>query len=159
MERLWTPWRMAYIKGNHRVQGCFLCDLPALDPSNDPESLILARGALSFVILNKYPYNSGHLLVAPYRHMPNYEDIAVEEHAEMALLTGRCIQALHKEYSPQGFNIGLNQGTAAGAGVPDHLHSHVVPRWGGKLRRVSDGWTPVERQLDERPIVSVPTRR
>ena len=131
MERLWTPWRMAYIKGNHRVQGCFLCDLPALDPSNDADSLILARGALAYVILNKYPYNSGHVLVAPYRHVANYEDIAIEEHAEMALLTGRCIDALHKEYSPQGFNIGLNQGTAAGAGVPDHLHSHVVPRWGG----------------------------
>ncbi|TMK54698.1 MAG: HIT domain-containing protein [Actinobacteria bacterium] len=131
MERLWTPWRMAYIKGDHRVKGCFLCELPALDPSNDPDSLILARGALSFVILNKFPYNSGHLLVAPYRHVPNYEDIAVEEHAEMSVLTGRCIQALDKEYSPQGFNIGLNQGTAAGAGVPDHVHSHVVPRWGG----------------------------
>ena len=89
MQRLWTPWRMAYIKGNHRVQGCFLCDLPALDPSHDPESLILTRGALSFVILNKYPYNSGHLLVAPYRHVPNYEDIAIEEHAEMALLQAR----------------------------------------------------------------------
>jgi ATP adenylyltransferase len=131
MERLWTPWRMAYIKGNHRVEGCFLCDLPGLDASNDAESLILARGALSFVILNKYPYNSGHLLVAPYRHIPNFEDVAVEEHAEMAILTGRCIQALNKEYAPQGFNIGLNQGTAAGAGVPGHLHSHVVPRWGG----------------------------
>jgi len=131
MERLWTPWRMAYIKDNHRQKGCFLCDLPALDPSNDPESLIVARGELSFVILNKFPYNSGHLLVAPYRHVPNYEDIAVEEHAEMAILTGRCIQALNAEYVPQGYNIGLNQGTAAGAGIPDHIHSHVVPRWGG----------------------------
>jgi len=131
MERLWTPWRMAYIKDNHRQKGCFLCDLPALDPSNDLESLILVRGELSFVILNKFPYNSGHLLVAPYRHVPNYEDIAVEEHAEMAILTGRCIQALNAEYVPQGYNIGLNQGTAAGAGIPDHVHSHVVPRWGG----------------------------
>lgn len=131
MERLWTPWRMAYIKDNHRQTGCFLCDLPALDPSKDLESLILARGELSFVILNKYPYNSGHLLVAPYRHVPNYEDIAVEEHAEMAILMGRCIQALNAEYVPQGYNIGLNQGTAAGAGIPDHVHSHVVPRWGG----------------------------
>ena len=131
MERLWTPWRMAYIKENHRREGCFLCDLPALDPANDKESLIVARGELAFVILNKYPYNSGHVLVAPYRHIPTYQDIAIEEHAEMALLTGRVMQGLDKVYAPQGYNLGLNQGTIAGAGIPDHVHSHIVPRWGG----------------------------
>jgi len=131
MERLWTPWRMAYIKENHMREGCFLCDLPALDPANDEESLIVARGELAFVILNKYPYNSGHVLVAPYRHIPTYQDIALEEHAEMALLTGRVMQGLDKVYAPQGYNLGLNQGTIAGAGIPDHVHSHIVPRWGG----------------------------
>ena len=131
MERLWTPWRMAYIKENHRRTGCFLCDLPGLDPSNDEESLIVARGELAFVILNKFPYNSGHVLVAPYRHIPNYQDIAVEEHAEMAVWTGRVMQGLDEVYAPQGYNLGLNQGTIAGAGIPDHVHSHIVPRWGG----------------------------
>lgn len=131
MERLWTPWRMAYIKENPRREGCFLCDLPALDPSNDQASLIVARGDLAFVILNKFPYNSGHVLVAPYRHIPSYQDIAVEEHAEMATLTGRVMEGLDKVYAPQGYNLGLNQGTIAGAGIPDHVHSHIVPRWGG----------------------------
>ena len=131
MERLWTPWRMAYIKENHRRVGCFLCDLPALDPSQDRESLIVARGELAFVILNKFPYNSGHVLVAPYRHVPNYQDIAVEEHAEMAVWTGRVMQGLNEAYAPQGYNLGLNQGTIAGAGIPEHVHSHIVPRWGG----------------------------
>src|SRR6266568_5504903 len=112
MQRLWTPWRMAYIKGDHRTKGCFLCDLPALDPSHDEESLILVRSTHTFVILNKYPYNSGHLLVAPYRHMPNYEDITTSEHEEIAMLSSRCIRALNDVYVPQGYNIGLNQGIA-----------------------------------------------
>lgn len=131
MERLWTPWRMAYIKGEARTEGCFLCELPLLDPSNDEASLILARGTLAFVIMNKFPYNSGHLVVAPYRHLPVYEDVSAEEHAEMAVLTQRCMRALNERYGPQGFNIGVNQGVAAGAGVPDHIHVHVVPRWTG----------------------------
>jgi len=131
MDRLWTPWRMAYIKGEHSTGGCFLCDLPALDESNDRESLIVTRGDLAFVILNKFPYNSGHLIVAPYRHCANYEDISVEEHAEMAMLGQRSIAALEKAYRPEGYNIGINQGRAAGAGVPDHLHGHIVPRWAG----------------------------
>src|SRR6266487_5853983 len=126
MDRLWTPWRMTYIKGEERTQGCFLCELPALDPSHDRESLIVARGQLGFVILNKFPYNSGHLMVAPYRHTPTYESVTAEEHAELAVLTQRCIGALEKAYNPQGYNIGVNQGTAAGAVVPDHIHGHVV---------------------------------
>jgi len=131
MERLWTPWRMAYIKGEHATGGCFLCDLPALDPSNDRGSLIIARGDLAFIILNKFPYNSGHLIVAPYRHTANYEDVTVEEHAEIAMLSQRAIAALEKAYKPEGYNIGINQGRAAGAGIPDHLHGHIVPRWAG----------------------------
>ena len=131
MDRLWTPWRMTYVKDAGRTKGCFLCELPSLDPSNDRESLIVLRGVLGFVILNKFPYNSGHLMVAPYRHNPSYEGVTIEEHAEIAMLTQRCIAALDDVYKPQGYNIGINQGTAAGAGVPDHLHGHVVPRWSG----------------------------
>jgi len=131
MDRLWTPWRMTYIKGAERTRGCFLCELPALDPSHDRESLIVARGDLGFVILNKFPYNSGHLMVAPYRHTATYESVSIEEHAELAMLTQRCIEALEDGYHPQGYNIGINQGVAAGAGVPDHIHGHVVPRWSG----------------------------
>jgi ATP adenylyltransferase len=131
MDRLWTPWRMAYIKGDDRFDGCFLCALPARGPEHDEESLILARGALSFLIMNKFPYNSGHLVVAPYRHCASYEALTAEEHADMAALTQRAIRALNEVYVPQGFNIGINQGTAAGAGVPDHIHLHVVPRWNG----------------------------
>jgi ATP adenylyltransferase len=131
VDRLWTPWRMAYIKGAERVDGCIFCDLPALDPSNDEASLILARGALSFVIMNKFPYNSGHLMVAAYRHNAEYEELTVEESTEISMLVQQCMRALNDMYKPEGFNIGVNQGRAAGAGIADHLHMHVVPRWTG----------------------------
>jgi ATP adenylyltransferase len=122
---------MAYIKGQERFDGCFLCELPAHDLSRDAENLILARGELAFVIMNKYPYNSGHLVVAPYRHCGSYEDVSTEEHTEIAMLTQAVMRALNETYHPEGYNLGVNQGRAAGAGVPDHLHSHVVPRWTG----------------------------
>lgn len=131
MDRLWTPWRMAYIKGNERHEGCIFCDLPAMDSSRDEENLILARGDLAFVIINKFPYNSGHVMVAAYRHCAGYTEITAEEHAEMAALTQQCMAALDELYHPQGFNIGVNQGLAAGAGIADHLHMHIVPRWTG----------------------------
>lgn len=131
MKRLWTPWRMAYIKGSERHTECIFCELPALDPSEDAASLILHRGRHAFVILNKFPYNSGHLMVAPFRHTAEFENLTDEEHLEIAKLLSRCMRALHAEYRPHGFNIGINQGTAAGAGIADHIHAHVVPRWGG----------------------------
>jgi len=131
MERLWTPWRMAYIKGEARHPGCVFCDMPAADPTKDRENLVLARGDKAFVIMNKYPYNAGHVLVATYRHEARYEELEPEEHAEMAEWTSRCIRALEREYKPQGYNVGFNMGTAAGAGIEDHLHLHVVPRWNG----------------------------
>lgn len=131
MERLWTPWRMAYISGEMARDGCFLCDFPGMDESRDEENLIVARGVLAFVILNKFPYNSGHLVVAPFRHTGAYEDLTLDEHTEIAALTQRAVRALNAEYKPEGYNIGVNQGRAAGAGVPDHLHVHVVPRWNG----------------------------
>ena len=131
MERLWTPWRMEYIKGGARHEGCIFCDLPALDPTHDRESLILARGELAYVILNKFPYNTGHLMVAPFRHVARYDEVAVEEHAEITEWTARCVRALEEIYHPQGYNIGINQGFPAGAGIEGHLHMHVVPRWTG----------------------------
>lgn len=131
MERLWTPWRMAYIKGDARHEGCVFCDMPAADPSKDRQNLILARGERAFVIMNKYPYNGGHLMVAAYRHIARYDDLEPAEHAEMALWTSRCIKALDRAYYPEGYNIGVNMGRAAGAGIVDHMHTHVVPRWGG----------------------------
>jgi ATP adenylyltransferase len=120
---------MAYIKGEARHEGCIFCDLPAQD--DDEANLILARGRLCFVIMNKFPYNSGHLMVAPFRHAGGYEELTREEHAEMAEWTARCLGALRATMGPHGFNIGVNQGTAAGAGILDHVHGHVVPRWGG----------------------------
>jgi len=122
---------MAYIKGADRMETCFLCDLPAQDGANDETNLILARGEQTFVIMNKYPYNAGHLVVAAYRHVGKYEDVSLAEHTEIALHTQRCIRALNEAYGPEGFNLGVNQGRAAGAGVPDHLHHHIVPRWSG----------------------------
>ncbi|MFP5224206.1 MAG: HIT family protein [Actinomycetota bacterium] len=131
MERLWAPWRMRYIEGLAQPSDCFLCDYPRLPVEKDPETLILARGEKAFVILNLFPYNCGHMVVAPYEHQGIYEEVPAETHAEMAALTSRAIAALRAEYDPQGFNIGMNLGRVAGAGVPDHLHEHVVPRWGG----------------------------
>jgi ATP adenylyltransferase len=132
MDRLWTPWRMSYVESTQEpAGGCIFCDLPALDASDDEASLILARGALAFVIMNKFPYNSGHLMVAAYRHCAAYEELTVEELTEMTMLTQRAIGALNRAYGPQGFNVGINQGRAAGAGIADHLHMHVVPRWNG----------------------------
>lgn len=131
MERLWTPWRMAYIKGDARAPGCIFCDLPALEASNDRDSLILARGERAYVIMNKFPYNSGHLMIAPYTHTNDFEVITPEEHNEIAVLTARCVAALKGLYGPEGFNIGLNLGRAGGAGIVDHLHTHIVPRWSG----------------------------
>jgi ATP adenylyltransferase len=122
---------MAYIKGDARAEGCIFCDLPALDPGADSESLIVARGDLAFVILNKFPYNSGHLMVAPYRHTAEFEALDAAEHAEIAALTARVVEALKAVYTPEGFNIGFNLGRAGGAGIVDHLHNHVVPRWTG----------------------------
>jgi ATP adenylyltransferase len=122
---------MSYIKEAGRQEGCIFCALPALGASHDRESLILLRGELAYVIMNKFPYNSGHLMVAPFRHGGAYDELTPDEHAEVSALTARCVGALKGAYGPEGFNIGVNQGRAAGAGIVDHLHMHVVPRWAG----------------------------
>ncbi len=126
---LWAPWRLAYVKGAHSEKGCFICR--ALRGRNDRKNLLLKRGRLSVVLLNKFPYNNGHLLLAPKRHVADYEDITPDEHLEMTRLLIQCKRALEKTLTPQGFNIGLNLGRAAGAGLVEHLHYHMVPRWNG----------------------------
>lgn len=136
-DRLWTPHRLAYIKGENRPSmsgenepACPFCRVPQMC---EPESLIVYRGELAYVVLNLYPYNPGHLLVCPYRHVPMYTDVDDDEVAEMADLTRKAMVALSAASRPHGFNIGMNQGAIGGAGVAEHLHQHVVPRWGGDM--------------------------
>ena len=132
MERLWTPWRRAFVEGaaDNTDTGCFLCS-HAADTAHDPENLVLARATTVFVLLNLYPYNSGHLMVAPYQHTGDLARLDEHVAAELMAMTQRSVDALGRAYSPDGFNIGMNLGKVAGAGVPDHLHVHVVPRWAG----------------------------
>ena len=133
-QRLWTPHRMAYIKGENKPSGsgaddgCPFCEIPALP---DEDGLIVARGSAVFAVLNLYPYNSGHLMVCPYRHVSDYADLDGPETAELAEFTKRATLALRKASGAQGFNVGMNLGGVAGAGIAAHLHQHVVPRWGG----------------------------
>ncbi|WP_243711108.1 HIT domain-containing protein [Actinomadura sp. KC216] len=133
-QRLWTPHRMAYIKGEGKPtgagsgDGCPFCDIPEMP---DEDGLIVARGASVFTVLNLYPYNSGHLMVVPYRHVADYADLDEPEYTELAVFTRHALSALRKASGAQGFNVGMNLGLVAGAGIAAHLHQHVVPRWGG----------------------------
>jgi ATP adenylyltransferase len=128
VERLWAPWRMAYI-GVPSPDGCIFCDKPREE--NDAGNWIVCRGRLAFVILNAFPYNNGHLMVAPFRHTADIEALTPAEQAEIFRLTQLCVSLLRQAYRPEGFNIGMNLGKVAGAGVADHLHMHIVPRWNG----------------------------
>jgi ATP adenylyltransferase len=130
-ERIWAPWRFAYVKDATKAeqQGCIFCVKP--DEGDDEANLIVHRGERCFVILNLFPYTNGHLMVAPYEHHSSLADLDAETVAEMMSLTQRAIGALEESYSPHGYNIGFNQGRVAGAGVEHHIHMHVVPRWGG----------------------------
>jgi len=128
MELKWTPWRMAYIQ-RAPEEGCVLCRVPAED--DDRKNLLLYRGEHCYALLNLYPYNTGHLMVAPYAHVADLEALDVETAAELLIVAQRCIRALRRTLSPHGFNLGMNLGRAAGAGIADHLHLHVVPRWQG----------------------------
>jgi ATP adenylyltransferase len=131
MERLWAPWRMEYIDSARDEEnvGCLFCDKQK--EGDDETALILARSEKSFAMLNKYPYNSGHLMVAPFRHVGELEDLEDDEARDMQRLLQRSIKAVKEAMQPDGFNLGMNLGVVAGAGVPDHLHWHVVPRWNG----------------------------
>ena len=125
---LWAPWRIEYIR-EEKEGGCFLCRM--LSEEKDRANLILLRGETCVVLMNRFPYNSGHLMVAPIRHIAGIEDLTDEESLEMNRLTARAIDALRKVMKPEGFNLGTNLGKAAGAGLKDHLHRHIVPRWIG----------------------------
>ena len=129
MEQLYAPWRMAYIDSADKQEGCIFCDFPK--ENKDSERLILARGNLVFVILNAFPYNPGHLMVAPYRHEGDYEKLREEEFLEMHRFGQRCVAVLREGMNPQGFNLGINIGKTAGAGFAGHVHLHIVPRWNG----------------------------
>ena len=129
MERLWAPWRMAYVSGASRSSGCLFCIALAAD--NDRESLILCRRPRAFLTLNAFPYTPGHFMAVVNRHVGPLEEATAEELAEIMTLVQSAIRALRAVYRPDGFNVGVNQGRVAGAGVEDHLHIHVVPRWNG----------------------------
>jgi ATP adenylyltransferase len=128
LERLWTPWRLAYVTGDAKSADCVFCAARAND---DADALIVFRGATCFVILNLFPYNNGHVMVVPNRHIASLADATPEELTELMELTRRTEIALREAYAPHGMNMGINLGKAAGAGVLDHIHVHVVPRWSG----------------------------
>lgn len=129
MQYIWSPWRMTYIEKHKEEEGCVFCDAQA--QPDGPENLIVFRGDRAFVILNRYPYTSGHLMVVPYIHEPSLEGLDPAIRAEAIELVTRAIGVLRKVYQPEGFNIGINLGDAAGAGITDHVHLHIVPRWTG----------------------------
>ncbi|MBW2038761.1 MAG: HIT domain-containing protein [Deltaproteobacteria bacterium] len=128
MQKLWAPWRISYIL-NEKEDGCIFCN--SLQVGDDRKGLILHRGRYILVMLNKYPYNNGHLMIAPKRHVKSLEDLGAEEMNDLISTIQRCVFLLKKVLSPHGFNIGANLGKVAGAGVEDHLHFHIVPRWEG----------------------------
>ena len=133
MERLFSPWRSKYIESFSEPKGgkeeCILC--VSHQTKNDKEKLILTRGKLSFVVMNLYPYNSGHVMVVPYRHLPDLTDLTDDESLEIMVHIKKIIKALNTVSNPDGFNIGANLGRSAGAGIDKHIHFHVVPRWNG----------------------------
>ena len=133
LDRLWTPHRMAYIRGADKPvdassEECPFCRIPQLP---DEEGLVVRRGALAYAVLNLYPYSPGHLMICPYRHVADYTDVTAQEAAEIADLTQRAMRTIRKVSGAHGFNLGMNQGHVAGAGIAAHLHQHVVPRWAG----------------------------
>jgi ATP adenylyltransferase len=131
--RLWMPHRMAYIKGENKPADgtAGLCPFDEIPKMSDVDGLIVARGEQVYAVLNLYPYNSGHLMVVPYRHVADYTELTERETEELANFTKRSMAALRAASQAQGFNIGMNMGQVAGAGIAAHLHQHVVPRWGG----------------------------
>lgn len=148
--RLWTPHRAVYLAGENKpehpgAEGCPFCLAPT---RSDEDGLIVARGELVYAVLNLYPYNNGHLMVIPYRHVADYTELTVEEVAALGDFTQRAVSALRSAIGPHGFNLGMNQGSAAGAGIPGHLHQHIVPRWGGDTNFIPViGHTKVLSQL------------
>lgn len=130
MNRLWAPWRTAYVSQAEKPAGCFLCTA-APPTADDAERLVLVRTELSVVVLNRYPYNNGHLLISPRAHKAELTDLSAAESADLQRLIAELTTVLRRAMNADGFNVGLNLGKAAGAGVPGHLHWHLVPRWNG----------------------------
>ena len=128
MKIMWAPWRIEYIR-SPKHDGCIFCDFPK--ENRDKERLILYRGEHCFIIMNNYPYNPGHVMIAPYRHVGKWEDLTDQELLEMMQLSQLVIKALKRTMNPHGFNMGVNLGRVAGAGIDDHVHLHIVPRWNG----------------------------
>ncbi len=156
MEYIWAPWRVEYIRGE-KPEGCILCSL--CKAKDDAANFILYRGELNFVIMNKYPYNPGHLMVAPFRHIATPEDFTQGELCEHYEIVRKCIKALREAFNPQGFNLGTNLGKVAGAGIDDHVHTHIVPRWQGdtnfmpaiaQTKVISESMDAVYKQLKDK---------
>ena len=161
MDHIWTPWRMKYVTGDKEGKGCIFCT--AEEGSDDRENLVFYRGQHVFMILNRYPYTSGHVMCVPYAHQAQLQDLSEETRIELMACTTKTVTVLQQVYEPEGFNIGLNLGAVAGAGVAEHLHIHIVPRWTGDTsfmtavgetrvlpesldetyRRVKDAWEAV----------------
>ena len=136
MKILWTPWRMEFIMGE-KPEGCLFCTKKQEPEKKDKENYILHRGATCYILLNLFPYTNGHMMIVPYQHVASLEQLDDKSLYEMMALTRASVAALNKAISPAGFNIGLNLGKAAGAGIADHLHIHVVPRWAGDVNFMS----------------------
>ncbi len=128
MRQMWAPWRMEYIL-SHKDKGCFICEAAKAGPSE--ENLLLFKGDSCLVILNRFPYNPGHLMVAPVRHVGDITQMEPDEHCEMMSLASVCVEVMRELMNPDGFNLGINLGKVAGAGLETHVHLHVVPRWAG----------------------------
>ena len=150
LQRLWAPHRLAYITGEDGTGstadgGCPFCRIPTLD---DRTGLVLARGETVYAVLNLHPYNPGHLMVVPYRHVAGLDELDLEESAELVAVTQQAVRALRTVAAPHGFNVGINLGHVAGGSLADHLHQHVVPRWGGDANFITVvGQTKVIPQL------------
>jgi ATP adenylyltransferase len=129
MDYLWTPWRYRYVAEAKNISGCVFCSAPAAN--RDEEMLIVLRGVKNYVILNRFPYTSGHVMIVPYTHTADFSGLEKDTAAEMIVLAQRVQAALESVYHPDGFNLGMNLGHSAGAGIADHLHLHLLPRWAG----------------------------
>jgi ATP adenylyltransferase len=151
MERLWAPWRLEYIRSADEQQGCVFCRAAA---AGDEDGLVVHRGKHALVVLNKYPYASGHLMVAPYRHEAEFGELTTDEALEIHRLAAAGLGALAETMRPQGFNVGWNLGRIAGAGIVDHVHLHVVPRWAGDTN-----FMPVLADVKVMPEALEDTRR
>lgn len=154
-QRLWAPHRMEYLKGENRPLldnqvSCPFCDIPKM---SDEDGLIVHRGISAYVVLNLYPYNAGHLLICTYRHIADLTQLSEQERSEISELTTHAMITLRKVSAPAGFNLGMNQGVISGAGVADHIHQHVVPRWSGDIN-----FMPIIGQTKVMPVLLAQTR-